>query len=298
MKYFSGILPVLLPAILPVILFCGIFLGCSEGKLAKYSELRGLRVLGLVASPPEVAAGGTATITPILSDLTEGVDLSFVAKACLDPGISYGSEPSCAGQSSEVSLASGTMNTGDMTPGRAFTGEGTSFAVTAPSSEVIFAQRSAREQWNGIAYLITYEVTNSLGDTVKAFKRLIISTRDLAQRNSNPVLSDVFADGAAFVSALAFGKTLTLTPNLGTPGAETYQVMQSDGSLSPRSEELVTTWISSHGTLKYSRTLSNESTFWETPASQPSGVDIYLLALTRDGRGGLAYRKKCFGSCP
>ncbi len=278
--------------------FLGVGFGCSEGKLAKYSELRGLRVLGLVANPPEVAAGGSATITPILSDLTEGVGLSFVAKACLDPGISYGGEPSCAGQGSEVSLAAGTMSTGDMTPGRAFTGEGTSFAVTAPGAEVIFAQRSAREQWNGIAYLVTYEVTNSLGDTVKAFKRLIVSTRDVAQRNNNPVLSDVFADGAVFVSALAFGTTLTLTPSLGTPGAESYQAMQADGSLTLRTEELVTTWLSSHGTLKYSRTLSNEATFWETPAAQSSGADVYLLALTRDGRGGLSYRKKCFGVCP
>jgi hypothetical protein len=272
--------------------------GCSENKLPKYVELRELRVLGLIAEPPEVDAGGVSMITPVLSDITESTALTYEAVGCLDPGVSVGAEATCAGAPSAVSLSSGSLTTGDMTKARGFTGLATPFSVTAPASSLIFLQRREQDQFNGISYLVTYTVTNSTGVTVKSFKRLIISTRPLSQKNKNPILSDILGDGLVFSTSFSLAAAISVAPSFGAVGAETYLVQQADGSQSTRNEEILTTWFITDGELKSYRTTGADSNTWTTPGALVSGRDTFLLALIRDGRGGLSVVKKCFGTCP
>lgn len=269
---------------------------CGESKLPKYTKLEDTRILALVASSPEVDAGATATITPIVSDITETSSLSFEAKACLDPGVSVGADPTCEGSSSVVTLGTGTLNSGDMVVGRLFTGAATAFSVTAPASSIIFAQRSSQDQHNGVSYLVTYKITNSSGNSVQSFKRLIVSTK--SSKNQNPTVSQILSSGSALPSTLPLGQTLNLSLSFGAVTNEAYPVLSSDGSSTTKTEDLTTTWFFTDGELKYFRTLNTDSNDFTTPSSAVTGRDSILLAITRDNRGGVSYVRKCFGTCP
>ena len=80
-------------------------LSCSEPNFKKYNELSELRVLALKADLPEVTAGATVTITPIVSDIVNSGALTFTANACLDPGVAFGARPTCEGSLSKQILA-------------------------------------------------------------------------------------------------------------------------------------------------------------------------------------------------
>lgn len=273
-------------------------LSCGDSKLPKYIELKELRVLGLIADTPEIDPGGTATITAIVSDINETTGLTDEAKACVEPGVGYGAEPTCEGNPTAVTVKSGTVAGADMSLAKGFTGIASSFSITAPASGIIFAQRTAQDQFNGISYLVTYKVTNSAGLSVKSFKRIIVSTRPSGEKNHNPSTTAILNSGAAFSgNTLPAGQALTISPQLGSPAGEAYTYKLADGSLKSRQEELSTTWFISDGELKYYRTIGAETNQWTAPGTAPVGRDVYLLAVTRDGRGGLSFQKKCFGTC-
>lgn len=271
---------------------------CDEDKLPKYSELRDLRILALIASQPEINAGATTTITPIISDITETTNLTYEAVSCLDPGVGIGAEPTCDGSSSAIALQSGTLNSGNMTAAKSFTGAATAFSVTVPASNIIFAQQSSQNQFNGISYLVTYKITNSSGYSVKSFKRILVSTRSASEKNNNPNLTSILGNNSALSSSLPANQSLSLRLNLGTPAAETYSYQKSDGSTETRNEELLTTWFITDGNLKYSRTVGLDTNTWDAPANLPSGRDVFIITVIRDGRGGVSYTRNCFGTCP
>lgn len=272
------------------------FVGCSPDNLPKYDELTGLRILALVATSPEVDAGGSTTITPIVSDITETTALSYEAVGCV---AITSVDTSCTGNPTATALQNGTLNSGDMTAARSFTGSAASFTVTIPSAAVIFNQRNSQDQFNGISYVISYVLRNSRGESLQSFRRIIVSTRPVAEKNQNPVLNEVLANGTALTTTLPAGSNgISITPSFGAITAESYRVQTDSGAYRNESEELVTTWFVTDGTLKYYRSVSSEENIWTTPDSQPTTRDAFLIAVTRDGRGGLAFKRKCFGNCP
>lgn len=268
--------------------------GCMADNLPKYNELTGLRVLALVASNPEVDAGGSTTITPILSDITETTSLTFESTGCI-PLTSV--DTSCTGNATATTLATGTLNAGDMTAARSFTGAATAVAVTVPAAGLIFNQRSSQDQFNGVSYLVTYMVRNSRGESVQSYRRVVVSTRAGASKNQNPILNDILANGAALTTTLPASQRLSVTPSFGAITSESFQVQTDDGSYRTDQEEVVTSWFATDGNLKYYRSVSTDENIYTAPDALPSGRDTFLLAVTRDGRGGIAYRKKCFGTC-
>ncbi len=267
-------------------------LSCSNNDLPIYTELNGLRILSLVASQPELDAGGSTVITPILSDINETTSLNYVAEACI-PVSSFDS--TCDGNATKVSLGSGALNTGDMTSAKFFTGAATNVNVTVPASGVIYLNRSSQDQFNGVVYLVTYKVTNSRSNSVSSFKRIIVSTR--TPKNQNPQLSDVLNNGGAFTSSVPTSET-TVAPSFGAVTTESYTVLNNRGESRTETESLTTTWFSTDGKFKYYRTVGNDSNTFTGPSAAPTGRDAFLLAITRDGRGGIAYKRKCFGTCP
>jgi hypothetical protein len=275
-----------------VILISLMSFACMDSNLPIYTELNSLRILALVSSNPEVDAGGSTTITPILSDITETSALNFVAEACI-PLTS--SDSSCEGNSTKVSVSSGTLNSGQMTAARSFTGAATAVNVTVPASGTIYANRTSQDQFNGITYLFTYRVINSAGQSVSSFKRIIVSTR--TPKNQNPILNDVLRDGAVFTSSLPLSE-VNLSPSFGATTTETYSVINSRGETRTESESLTTTWFATDGKFKFYRTLSSDTNLYTGPESSPTSRDAFLLAVTRDGRGGISFARKCFGTCP
>lgn len=269
--------------------------GCMDNNLPKYDELTGLRVLALMASSPEVDAGGSTTITPIVSDITETTALTYEAVGCLSV---TSADTGCTGNPTATALQNGTLNTGDMTAARSFTGSATAINVTVPATAVVFNQRSLQDQFNGVSYLVAYTIRNSRGDTVQSFRRILISTRPVSEKNQNPILNDVLANGVALTTTLPAGQEVSITPSFGATVAESYRVQTDSGSFRTETEELITTWFITDGSLKYYRSVDTAENKFKAPDALPTTRDAFLIAITRDGRGGMAFKRKCFGTCP
>ena len=238
-----------------------IFSGCDDTSLPKYSDLSGLRVLAIkddASGYSEVSPGSTVAITPYVSDFGGGTRaLTYQAVACLDPGISTGVEPSCTGVPGASTVASGTVTiTGSLR-----TGSATAFTVTVPST--ILTGRTTQDQYNGVNYLVTYTISSSTGDSVRAFKRILVSDPSKTTKNKNPTLSGLLANGVAITSMPTSGVELSVSYS--ADSLETYNYKNTDLTVSTVSEELVTTWFISTGTLKYFRTVKTESTTFTPP---------------------------------
>lgn len=262
------------------LLSAAILAGCADDKLPDYSKLDRLRVLAMVASQPEANPGTTGiTITPWISDPNgNGRTLSYVAEGCIDPGVAYGAEPTCRGSASLTSLGAGAI-TGLSAPH--YTGNSQAISVDLPGEAVIFASRSAIDQFNGVGYLVTFSVSATDGANVRAFRRLLVSGAAKTSKNGNPGLSDILSNGAS-LATLPTG-AVELTAQIDSGAAETYTALSVSGT-SSRSEQLTTTWFSTQGQLRFDRTEPGQATRW-TPSGEAQAL---LIGVLRDNRGGVA----------
>jgi hypothetical protein len=272
-----------------------LFSSCSDQTLPKYNVLDRIRILALVANKPEANPGELVQITPIVSDVTETSALSFEAYGCLDHGVALGAEPSCANSSSKISLSSGSINV--ITSARAFTGEANSFSLTLPSSSEILSQRSPAQKYNGVAYIIEYILKNSRGEQVNAIKRIAVTDTTKTNKNSNPVINEIYFNGTT-ASSLPTGQTVTASISFTGSPTESYQKMQASGEFMSLNEEAVTTWFVTDGKMSFQRTIGLDTNEFQVEGPSPSGRPAFLIAVTRDGRGGVHHIIKCFGACP
>ena len=274
--------------LLNILLFMALTSACSENNLPVYVKLEGLRVLALVSDKPEVNPGGSFTITPYVSDvLGSGRALTYTAEACLDPGVSYGATPTCLGSATRVVIATNQAVTGLGSPN--YTGATNSIGpITTPSSAIAFAARTTVDQFNGVTYLVTYDVTSSDGKSVSAYKRILISNK--TSLNANPTLSDLLANDAS-LSSLPAGQ-VALKASFPSASRETYSVMESSGSLTSQMESLVTTWFYTDGETKFFRTTNTDTTTYTPPGERPSGRNVLIIGVLRDERGGAAVTVK------
>lgn len=277
-------------------LIVGLFLSsCSDQSLPKYNTLDRLRIMALVAQPPEVNPGAIVTITPLVSDLNETTALTYSAFSCLDLGISLGAAPTCTGNPSTVTLSSGTIST--LTVAKSFTGVADTVSITIPDQQTMLGSRSAVQQYNGIAYIFEYVLQNSRGEEIRAIKRIAVSDTSKTSKNANPVISDFLFNGAPVTTTMPLATTVAASLSFtGTP-TESYARMNSSGELTTEAEEVITTWFITDGKMKFQRTIGLEANEYSTPAQNPSGRDSYLIGVSRDGRGGTGYIVKCFGTC-
>jgi hypothetical protein len=296
--------------------------GCAKDNLPDYIQLGSLRVLALKADHPEVAPGASVTITPVVSDFALGRALTYSALGCVDPGVGYGAKPSCDGVPGAATLvpvgtAVGTIDSGKFT----HTGAAPQFTVTVPST--ILANRSAIDQFNGVAYLVVYTLTATSSDgtasQVVSYKRIIASADAAAGlshlasgalRNSNPALSGISAaprtGGAQALSALVQGLSfpladtseIPLSPAFGAgtaDAAEAYTLVGTDGTVRGLTETLTTTWFISDGSMAFYRTNGTDSDAWTPPSAQPKTAagdsrGVFFVVVTRDGRGGESFQ--------
>lgn len=268
-------------------------LGCSEDKLPKYVELNSLRVLALVVDTPEVAPGATVTLTPAVSDINGSGGLMFTAEACVDPGVYFGVEPACTATMTGYQSLGVNVPLTTPTVANNYTGAANSFTVTVPSSSTIFANKNTRDQYNGVAYLVTYTLDSGDGRRVKSFRRIsVVNTALRPTLNSNPTVADILSNGTSLTTYPA-GQTVTLSAQISsTP--EIYSVMNTEGGLKSITETHQTTWFISDGSLKYYRTLSTDGNEYAAVATAPSTRKAFIISVTRDGRGGMAVVTKAF----
>jgi len=265
--------------------------GCNQPDFPKYETLGDLRILTIIADVPEANPGDTVTFTPVLSDLKgQGRTISYTVQACIDPGVGIGISPACT-DPDPASLLTGTVA---IAPGagQTYTGPVPSFSLIMPTADAIFASRRAADQYNGVAYLVFYSISVPGGPSVDSFLRVIVSSSDKTQKNRNPVITSVDLNDSP-ISGLAPIPVAPSNFRVTTPpgSAETFEIIQKDGSLTTQTEELINTWFIADGTLDFSRTIGSSENSWTPPKSRPTNRGMVMLVVTRDGRGGAAFQK-------
>lgn len=250
-------------------------LSCSEDPLKEYSKLESLRILDINVNTPEtnqLDANVNFTLTPVLSDVGGSGSVNLKWDICLDPGVSYGAEPVCPGDSI-------TQQTHNFVSAMR-TEAGAPEVKTFNMSSAVFAQAPEARQFNGVAVLVTLEASTST-ETVRSFRRVLFSSKT-SGLNNNPTLTGFLVNGAAWGGAPT--AKASLTPSLGAGSQESYQFKTEDGSLVTLDEELQVTWLTSSGKMTRTRTVDADPTEW-TPEGAGPGVVVLIL---RDGRGGSA----------
>ena len=275
-----------------IFFICNIILvGCSDDKLPQFNQLNKIRVIALTTPTPEVNPGDTVTITPVVSDIT-ATTLKDSVRVCIDLGVSYGVTPNCDNNLSTLSVHSQRSLT---LPGLAesWTGAADTFTVTVPSEPVIFAHRSEVEKYNGVNYLVEYTLENSSGEKLQAFKRIVVSSTLKTDKNTNPVATDIFANGVS-MTTLPLAQKINLATDVNSGTAQSYQLKNSAGLLVNQTELITVTWMITDGETKYFRSEIGQDNEYTTPEASPSGRSAYVFAVVRDDRGGVTVVKKKF----
>lgn len=287
-----------------LLIFCILFqclfiltTGCTKSQLPKYVELDQLRVLTLIADKPEVGPGETVTITPVISDIKETASLTFEAYGCIDPGVSAGAKATCDNNPTQILLGQGTITSSTSSEmSQNFSGSAPSFTLNIPASSVIFSQRSSMDQFNGVSYLVTYKVSNTSGQNVLSFKRILVSNKSSSDKNTNPGVQNILSQGQALgVNNFPLNGKFSLQMELVTGAAQSYQVQLDDGSFSTRTEEITTTWFITDGSLKYYRSNAQDTNEFTAPEALNSLRKSFLFSVTRDSRGGVSVKRVCGG---
>jgi hypothetical protein len=251
--------------------------GCASDDLPERYRLGGLRTLALQAAASEVADGGSTTVTPLVSDFGGGSrTVSYVAEACLDPGVAYGAEPTCTGSATFQALGVGTVTFLDSRR----TVAAPAVPITVPAG--ILAGRPSEQQANGVAVLFIYRLTAD-ADTSTAFRRIIVTSR--AALNANPDITGATVDGAAFTALPTVEKRIRPTFGAG-PQAESYTLQFPGGATETRTEELSISWFVAFGELRRS-ILSDDHENTYTPPAGATSRNPFLVLVLRDDRGGV-----------
>lgn len=265
-------------------LFLFLLVACGDEKLKKVEVLGEFRILGIIASSPEVAPGGSSTLRLIVSDINGGGrTISAQVESCVDPGISLGAQVSCDHDSSKVSnsYSIDTASDPDLGSGNLYTGQANAtLNITVPGT--ILNGRTNREKFNGVGYINIFSITLD-GRTVKAFKRIIATNRGTL--NSNPTLSAITVNGGSISSRPGANDLLGISSS----GSESYQFQNIDGTFENLTESFELAWYISSGEIVRSQVSASDTVRIKTASTATSQV---IFAVIRDGRGGIAFRRE------
>jgi hypothetical protein len=265
-----------------LLLFALVINGCSGDDLPVYTELNKLRVVAIQLSQSEVNPGATGVVvTPLISDTNGGGrTITYTATGCIDPGISYGAEPTCDQAQDALQLSAGTITS--LNAANNYTEFGNTFSVNAPAEAIIFATRPTQDKYNGVAYLIDYKISSG-NEEVRVIKRLIVTNR--TSLNQNPSIDNVYTQDAP-VSAYPESETDYIVKFNSEPKEE-FVLQNSSGVLTNLTEEITVTWFFSRGEFKFYRTGHLESNRYIPVAVSASDKTTWVVVVS-DGRGGSA----------
>lgn len=260
-----------------------LMVSCSDSNFRKVEELKGFRILGVIASAPEVTPGQSSSLQLIVSDPNGGGrSISGTTQSCIDPGIALGASVSCDHDPDTVTgtYTIDTANDADLGQADLYTGLATqSLAVTVPST--IFVGRSARDQFNGVGYITIFKFTVD-GEEVSTFKRIMVSNR--GSLNTNPTITGLLLDGSPMTARPQKDSRLNMTAN----SPETYNFRNIDGSEEMRAEEFALAWYVSSGELNIPKSEVGEEVKY---LSNPATGTFVVLVVLRDERGGVSFEK-------
>lgn len=252
---------------------------CGGDDFKKVEELGEFRILAVLntSSTTEVAPGGSVNLQLFVSDVKSGNRIiTGTTVACIDPGIAFGAEVKCDHDPLAVTdTYSVDTTTADMAA-NLFTGlAADTLNVTVPAS--IFVGRSARDQFNGVGYIIIFNFEVD-GRSITAFKRVLATNK--AVLNTNPVGSAILLNGAAIGTELSKDDQLTVTSS----SQETYDYISTEGTTETLTEEFQIAWFVSEG--KFDKPKSDLAETVKYLGDTPIASSL-VIAVVRDERGGV-----------
>ncbi|HVV53184.1 MAG TPA: hypothetical protein VHO06_26235 [Polyangia bacterium] len=253
---------------------CLAVFGCQSFPDPPVTFVAGLRVLGIKADPPEVAAGASSTIDTLAID-TDGATPAAAWSACLEPPLPGQTvNPDCV----------------DTTAASFLQPIGSGLSITATMPRVTAGALGEPDASGGVYLPLVADVT-APASAVTAVYRLRLG--GAAPANTNPTLASVYLlDAAGGMTALdpaaptpvARGAALSLGVTFAPGSAESYTA--ADGSA--RTETLTTSWFATAGDFSVEKTSATQpQTVLRLDQRLPAaGVAIDLWAVARDERGG------------
>jgi hypothetical protein len=260
---------------------------CDMG-LEKQSQVTRVRVLGVRATPAELALPPDAREAPgpvRLEALAVAPDERplTVRFALCRPGNVYAPDFQCPGKDG-VELPEGRLVAGDAAVAEVLA-LWVALSTGGNADPEDPAVRSRLEA--GVPFYVGYEVSDGSG-TPEGGERGVrrLSARATATPNQNPRLVDVLYQGESLVGPLPVGTKVELAPVLGPDSQEAYE-----GPEGPATESVTFAWhATGTGEVAFFRSVlpgeqepGTPSTEYTTPDS-PQAVTLYVVA--RDGRGG------------
>jgi hypothetical protein len=249
---------------------------CGDNKLNKVEKLGSFRILAIKTTTPELtqANGLTVIATPFISDISSGGrTITGNVEGCVDPGIAFGAEATCDGNSTRVTSAYSV----DTTDAASLNSKWGPDSVPLSIPDAIFTGRSSIEKFNGVPFIIIFSLSAD-GVTYKSFRRILVTNRTTL--NTNPSLTSLLLNSGAMAKPKNgdyFG--------INYSGTETYDYMRVDGVVESRTEKLVMAWYVSDGTLNISKANATETVQFK---SDPPATPLLIIGVLRDERGGVA----------
>ena len=241
-------------------------------------------MVGIVSDIPEIDGTQTGnvniTLTPYISDITAaGRTFNVTVLTCVDSGVTRGSSPDCESPTTQTYPNGNTFSTSGLSATN-YTGAMDNITITVSNPASLISSYSTQQKYNGVNFLILFRLQSG-EDSLTAIKAIPISER--TTRNSNPSIDSITFNGVSISSSPSRGGGLNVNLN---SGAETYQVMQADGSLITKTESLLISWFVSKGSVQPPRIVESQtSTFFPEDDS-----NITLIGVVRDRRGGTAVK--------
>jgi hypothetical protein len=263
--------------ILSLLLLCA---SCGDNNFPRVEKIEGFRVLGIVATNPEVVAGGSTNVFPYVSDPNgAGRIVSGTYEICRDPGVSFGATPKCEGVTPTTYSINFTTQSDFAANG--YTGlASVAVPVAAPAS--IFTGVDSRQQFNGVAMMVVFRF-NVDGKEVTAFRRVVATNR--GSLNLNPATPTALLNGGTFVTKPAKGDGLTLNS---LNDEETYSYQTVEGSIETRQESYELAWFVTGGELDKAKVSMSERVRFLKSSGSSSFVSVVMV---RDERGGVSFRR-------
>jgi hypothetical protein len=260
--------------------FIGFFLaaGCTN-NFDPAQHLDGLRMLGLVATPPSVASGQSTTLAPILID-TKGETATIDWDACLAmPG------PGDARTNLDC-----VQN--DTAPYLIPLGSGPTLSATLPPLRR--AQFGDIDGTGGV-YLPVRMKVQTASDSLTAIYHLRIDFGGV--QNNDPKLAGWYLNegsGTPLIEDMPMdvhgGDKLIMHASFQDGSAESYSFVDDAGATQNKTEVLIVDWFGTAGTFSADQSGPDIDVTWTADKYLPgagSVIDLYVVG--RDGRGGMDY---------
>lgn len=259
-------------------------ISCGDEGSKKVEQLESFRILGAIASAPEVTPGSAVSVQLLVSDvngLTSTITGTY--EGCIDPGISRGAQVRCDHDPNRIS-GNYTIDFTTLTPSSDLrTGlNAASVSFNVPNN--ILAGRGSREQFNGVAYIIIFRFSVDGREQI-SFKRILATNR--GSLNTNPSGADILLNGGSLSQAPMDGDNLVASVS----APENFDFITVDGITEQRLEDQEVAWYVSTGEIDKPKSDIGDTVEYKTDSAY---TPMVVMAVIRDGRGGMTFVKRYF----